>query len=66
MCCAQCRLTVFSLSISGIVACDKSSISNIFTFSIQFQSCDVPFIYATAFEEESKQGAMVWADAGFL
>ena len=54
----QCRFSIY-LSISGILAHDRSNIFQIFTFFVQFQCCAVPFIYITVFQEDSKRGSLL-------
>ena len=55
ICYIQCRFSIACLSIPGIAASDRCKISNSFTFSSQFQSPAVLFIYIAAFREDLKR-----------
>ena len=61
MCYIQCGFSISYLSIPGTAAHERCNISDIFTFSFQFQCCAVPFIYTAIFWEDSKLGSVVGA-----
>ena len=70
ICYIQCRLSIACLSIPGIAASDRCKISNSFTFSFQFQSPAVLFIYIALFGEDLKRigeiGERKWCEIIFI
>ena len=59
----QCGFSISYLSIPGVLAHDRSNISQIFIFFFLFtfnvRCRTVPFIYITVFQVDSKQGSVV-------
>ena len=70
ICYIQCRFSIACLSIPGIAASDRCKISNSFTFSFQFQSPAVLFIYIAVFWEDLKRlgeiGERKWCEIIFI
>ena len=70
ICYIQCKFSIACLSIPGIAAPDRCKISNSFTFSFQFQSPAVLFIYIAVFWEDLKRigekGERKWCGIIFI